>query len=279
MSFFCRFTEGLHVADSIKVRFTGKFRVPMPAHRRVTLAKGVRFWHDGFGNCKAEAELPKLLWGHNCRLIVSQAELDESLARFHVILLKHVQFASWEWVLVDFVWQFQTRTADVILAYQWLRLPGVRNLPTLLCGDKEISWRGTRLGLKFYRKAEGVLRVELRLAGEQLRKRIDTNAPLTFAALYKVFRAEVLKLSPVQLPEARKHSLAEIIASLPPKYQNEAILAYQQGRTARAVSGFKRDVSIARIKKVCWNLRQLLPAQSPPPPVHCEPRNRRKTRP
>jgi hypothetical protein len=119
------------------------------------------------------------------------------------------------------------------------------------------------------------LRVELRLAGGQLRQRIDDDAPLTFTELYQVFRDEVLKMESVQLPEARKHSTAEIIAALPTEFQNTAVLTYQQGRTARAVSGFKSDVSAARLKKVGWNLRELLPAQSPPPPVNCEPRKRR----
>ena len=267
------------MVDTVKVWFTGTPHDAMPAGRGVRLDGGVRFWHDGLGNCKTEAELPKLLWGHNGRLVASQAELDASVARLREILSQIVKFESWQLVFVDLVWQFQTRTADVILAHQWLRFPGVRNLPTLHCGGKEISWRGARLGLKFYRKAEGILRVELRLAGAQLRKRIDADAPLNFAGLYQVFRAEVLKLSSIQLPAARKHSTAEIIAALPVEFQNGAILTYQQGRTARAVSGFKRDVSAARLKKVGWNLAALLPAENPPPAVNCEPRNRRKNRP
>ena len=267
------------MVDTIKVKFTGTLRVSMPAHRRLTLADGVRFYHDGLGNCKAEAEWPKLLWGHNGRLVVNQTEIDAGGARLREILLAIVEFESWRLVVVDLVWQFQTLPADVILAHQWQRISGVRNLPTLHCGDKEISWRGSRLGLIFYRKAEGVLRVERRLAGEQLRQRIDDDAPLNFAELYQVFRAEILKLPPVQLPEVRKHSFAEIIAGLPVELQNGAILAYQQGRTARAVSGFKHDVSFARIKSVGWNLHELLPEDNPPPAVHCEPRRRRNSRP
>jgi hypothetical protein len=276
MSFFFRATEGRRMVDTVKVWFTGTLLASVPAHRRLTLADGVRFWHDGLGDCRAEAELPKLRWGHNGHLVSNQAEIDASAARLREILLQVVKFESWRLVVVDLVWQFKTRTADVILAHQWVRFPGVKNWPTLHRGDKEISWRGTRLGLKFYRKAEGVLRVELRLAGAQLRKRIDADAPLNFAGLYQVFRAEVLKLSSIQLPAARKHSTAEIIATLPAEFQNPAILAYQQGRTARAVSGFKRDVSLARIRKVRWNLHELLPADNPPPPVHCEPRKQRR---
>jgi len=267
------------MVDTIKVRFTGTPHAHVPARRRMQLADGVRFWHDGFGTIKAEAELPKLVWGHNGRLLANQVELDASVERFRSILSQQVEFSSWQLVLIDLVWQFEARTADIILAHQWRRFPGVRSLPTLFCGGKAISWRGARLGLKFYDKAKGILRVELRLAGEQLRKRIDDDAPLNFTELYRVFRAEVLKLSPIQLPEARKHSTAEIIATLPTELQNAAILAYQQRRTARAASGFKRDVCLARVKQVGWNLRELLPAECPPPPVNCEPRNRRKNRP
>jgi len=212
-----------------------------------------------------------LLWEHNGRLLANQADLDESVARFRAVLLNYVKFDSWQWVLTDLVWQFQTRPTDVILAHQWVRFPGVRNWPTMHKGVKQISWSGSRLGLKFYCKAESVLRVELRIAGEQLRKRINATASLDFAQLYQVFRADVLKLPPVQLPETKKHSMAEIIAGLPLVLQHDAILTYQQGRTVRAVSGFKHDVSIARIKKVGWNLHQLLPAAIPPP-VNCEPR-------
>ena len=262
--------------DTIKVRFTGKVDTQIPPHRRISLENGIRFNHDGLGNCKAEVELPKLLYGHNGRLIENRAELDDGGGRFRSILSRYVKFESWEFVLIDLVWQFQTRPADVILAYQWFRFPGVRSWPTMHKGDRQISWSGARLGLKLYRKAEGVLRVELRLAGKELRKRIDADAPLNFAELYRVFRAEVVKLSPIQLPETRKHSMAEIIVTIPTEFQNDVILTYQQGRTDRAVRGLKEDMSAARISKCGWNLRDLLPSEKPPPPVHCEPKCNQK---
>jgi len=276
MSFFFRTTTArLRMVDTLKVRTFGTPRTDVPTGRRVTLPNGVRLHYDGCGTIKAEAELPKLLWGHNGCLIANQRELDAGVSRFRDILAEQLDFTSWELVLLDLVWQFETRPADVILAHQWLRFPGVRAFPSLLCGGKEIAWRGSRLALKFYEKASGVLRVELRLAGKQLRKRIDGKAPLNFAELYQVFRAEVLKLATVRLPEARKHSLAEIVATVPAEFQNDPIITYQQGRTVRAVSRFKRDVSMARLKTVDWNLGELLPANHPPPPVNCEPRRRR----
>lgn len=264
------------MVDTVKVRFRGEVCGDIEPHRRLTLpgGEGVRFYYDRLGNCKAEAELPRLLWGHNGNLLANQKELDDSVTRFRSILSQWVKFASWEWVLIDLVWQFQTRPEDVILAYQWTRFPGVRSLPSLFYGGKQISWRGGRRGLKLYRKAKGVLRVELRLAGLQLRTRIDDNGLLDFAELYRVFRADVLKLSPVRLPEARKHSLAEIVAALPMELQNTAILRYQVGRSTRAVNGFKRDISDARLKRTDWNLRDLLPAERLPPVVNIEPEKR-----
>jgi hypothetical protein len=277
-TFYFRTPEGRCMVDTIKVWFTGTPHVDLEPRRQVTLRDCVRFYHDGLGNCKAEAELPKLLYGHNGHLLTSQADIEASVTRLREVLFQVVKFESWKLKVVDLVWQFQTRPADVILAYQWIRFPGVRSWPSLERGDKQIHWTGarSRWELKFYDKAKGILRVELRLAGEQLRKRIDDDAPLNFAELYQVFRAEILKLSLVQLPETRKHSLAEIIAALPKELQNAAILAYQQGRTARAASGFKLDVSHARIKKVGWNLRELLPPENPPPAVNVEPRKKRK---
>lgn len=202
------------------------------------------------------------------------------------ILSTVVEFSSWQWVLIDFVWQFQTRAADVILAHQWKYFPGVRSLPTLHNGGRQISWRGanSRRTLKFYDKARhlhagaGVLRVELRLAGAELRKHIDENAPLDFAELWRVYRSELAGLSPVELPEARKHGIPEAVASLPPEAQSKFLLAYQQERTAHAVSDFKRKLSAADLRKIPWNWRDQLPADSPPPPVNVEPRRRHRNK-
>ena len=244
------------------------------------LADGVRFHHDGFGNCKAEAELPKLLWGHNGRLPVNQGELDQSIRKLRSILSQKVKFESWQWVVIDLCWHFRARATDVILAHQGLRFIGVRSLPTLFNGGKAISWRGanSRRTLKFYDKArhlgtgENVLRVELRLAGAQLHQRIDENAPLNFAHLWSVYRGELVNLSPVELPEARRHDFAEIIAALKPEAQSEALLTYQQGRTPRAVNGFKRNVSVAHLRRIKWNWHEQLPVDGPSAAVNVEPR-------
>jgi hypothetical protein len=70
------------MVDTVKVKFTGRVLDHLPVRKQVVLSGVVRFWHDGEGNCKAEVELPKLLWGHNSYLLSNQAELDRSIAIF-----------------------------------------------------------------------------------------------------------------------------------------------------------------------------------------------------
>lgn len=221
------------MVDTVKVKFPGRLLFPLAARRQVKLPNGVRFWHDGEGNCKADVELPKLIWGHNGHLLADQAELDQSVALFHASLAEVVKFTSWQWVLVDLCWQFRARAADVIRAHQWTSLAGIRNLPSLIFGGKEISWRGakSRRALKMYDKnlqargeAGGVLRVELRLAGPKLREKINVDAGLKFGELYQIFRTEVVKLAPVTLPEPRKHSFADLAAGLPMEIRSDCQL-------------------------------------------------------
>ena len=272
-----------HMVDTIKVRFTGT-PSEVPARRWVTLPGGVRLWHDGEGNCKAEAELPKLLFGHNGRVLANQGELDNAISKFRATLSQVVKFNLCQLVLIDLCWQFHARATDLILAHLWLRFPGVKSLPTLFGGGKAISWRGanSRRCLKFYDKArqfcvgENVLRIELRLAGAELRKRIDESAPLNFLELWRLFRKELVQLAPVELPEPRKHDFAEVIAALPPEMQSAALLTYQQVRTPRAVSEFKRLISIARLRRIEWNWNDQLPPDCPPPSVNVEPRSLRR---
>src|SRR5664280_2765879 len=126
------------MVDTVKVAFTGRVQDHIPVRKQLVLPGGVRFWHDGEGNCKAEVELPKLLWGHNGHLLSNQAELDRSIAIFQETVASVVEFTTWQWVLVDLCWQFRARAADVIRAHQWLTFSGVRNLPSLICGGKQI---------------------------------------------------------------------------------------------------------------------------------------------
>ena len=256
------------MVDSVKVKFTGRLLVPVPPRRQLVL----------------QNELPKLLWGHNGHLLSNQADLDRSIAIFHETVASVVEFTTWQWVLVDLCWQFRARASDVIRAHQWLPFAGIRSLPSLICGGKEISWRGagSRRALKMYDKnprsrdeADGVLRVELRLGGAKLREKIDVDAGLDFDALYQIFRAEVVKLAPVTLPEPRKHTFAELAAGLPLEIRSQFLLDYRQGKTTRTARGFERNVSSACLRRIGWDCNDKLPVNHLPELVNTESNRRR----
>src|ERR1035437_10382477 len=184
---------------------------------------------------------------------------------------------------LDLCWQFRARAADVIRAHQWSTFAGIRNLPSLICGGKEISWWGakSRRALKMYDKnlrargeADGVLRVELRLAGPKLREKIDVSVGLNFGELYQIFRTEVVKLAPVTLPEPRKHSFADLAAGLPLEIRSQFLLGYRQGKTSRAVRGFERKIGSACLRRIGWNWSEKLPVGHPPELINVESKRR-----
>lgn len=270
---------GFPMVDTVKIEFNGIAKIDITPRKRRTLTNGARLWYDGIATFRAEAELPKLLWGHNGRLITSQGELDASLELLRSSLQKYVEFSSWQFVRVDLCWQFNTDAKAVILAHQWTCLPGIRKRPTVFDGGKQISWRGgrSRVVLKMYQKSSSstgesktVLRVELTLAGAGLRCRINPIVPLRFDALWKAFRDELIKLPAPRVPERRKHSFAEIIAALAPECRKMALLVYRAGRTAQSVSNFEKHVGMACLQQIVWNWETELPADHPPTAVHVD---------
>jgi hypothetical protein len=270
---------GFPMVDTVKIEFNGVAKIDIPPRKRLTLTNGARLWYDGIATFRAEAELPKLLWGHNGRLITNQEDLDASLELLRSSLQKYVEFSSWQFVRIDLCWQFNTDAKAVILAHQWTCLPGIRKRPTVFDGGKQISWRGgrSRVVLKMYQKSSSpigesktVLRVELTLAGAGLRCRINPSVPLRFDTLWKAFRGELIKLPAPRVPERRKHSFAEIIAALAPECQKMGLLIYQAGRTAQSVSNFEKQVGTACLQRIVWDWGTKLPSDHPPIAVHVD---------
>jgi len=269
------------MVDTARVWFTGSPRAALPANHWVwDYAKQVRVKFDGSQEFRAEAELPKLIFGHNGRICSSQRELNLAVDRFRSALGSVAEFDEWTWTRLDLVWQWKVeRASEIILAHQWLKFPGIRNDPSLLYGGKMITWCGakSRLMFKLYDKARsfgngaGVLRAELKLAGEQLRKRIDGNAALDFNELWGAFRLELLNFASVTVPEARRHTFAEVSASLTPEQQSRALSVYRLGRSERAIRLFQHQVSNATLKRIAWHWHNKL-RKRPRLPAQCEPK-------
>lgn len=267
------------MVDSVKIKIEGRPKQPLPSRHRVEHS-GVRIWYDGVGLFKFETELPLLLFGVKGKLIVTQQHLAQAEEKLRSIIASLVDVESSEWTLVDLVWQVHAPAKSIILAYQWYQFPGIRSLPAVFGGGQSISWGsfGSRLKVLLYDKSTqlkvgtDVLRAEIRLAGQQLRKRIDQSKRLDFQELYKVYRGLLIKLHPVEIPDGPKRNMAQIAAELSPIEQNVVISRYSHGRSIRTVQQFKKDMSKAQIKNIKWDWRTVFPADGPPPPVTVEPK-------
>jgi hypothetical protein len=162
------------------VAFAGRFRlrVPQQPGLMLNIAKGVKARVDVTGrHVKGiECSLPTVLFGHNGRVLSSQAEIDCALARLSEIAALVVDGPSLDALCpqrVDIAWNFDCPAQVVIRAHSHMRIPQVRKGPTRYDDDRGISWRGTRSAflLTMYDKcrkmrvAGSCLRVELRLRG------------------------------------------------------------------------------------------------------------------
>ncbi len=259
------------MTDSIEIRFQGEPTFDVPLRRRCQIGKHVRLWFYGDGEFRAAAELPKLLHGHNGRLIANQAELDLALAEFLSLLKAKVKFTAYTISRLDLCWQIAAEAKDVILALQWLKHPKTKRTPTIMPDGAQCVYGSDRSGwhLVLYRKAAGVLRMELRLRGRPLRQSVDGAAPLEFVKLWRVLQAALAPLTPIRLPEENRHSFARCTAKLPPEHRAAFLADYRQGRTPRQFSTFAAEVAEHAIGSSGFRLANLVGADGqPPPPCH-----------
>ena len=262
------------MVDTVEIRFTGTAKTEIPLGKQQTLEKGVRLWHKGEGNFRAAAELPKLLYGYNGRLIADQEELTEAWHRFLAILRTKVEFTTFGITRLHPVWQWRKQAQEVILAFQWSRHPSAKSLPSMLAGGKEVAWGSKNSGwqLVLYGKAADVLRAELRLHGRPLARLADVNQPPDFGKVWIVLQAALAPLTDVKLPEEKRHSFAGCVAKLPPEHQAAFVANYKQGRTPRAVSTFAQEVSNAALAGIGFRVADLVGENGqPPPPCHAQP--------
>lgn len=124
---------------------------------------GLRLESTGHSSItKIECELPKLLYGHNGRLIHNQAELSEAIRRIGA-LLRH--FTLWPAgsdgsshpidlgtvSRIDLVWQYNIPVTTIRNLLQNCRVEGIKKKPSIYEGNN-IVIPGTYLGIKAYDK-------------------------------------------------------------------------------------------------------------------------------
>ena len=205
--------------DTTKFELQAPLLVPGQCQIPFPLWKTVRCWVDPTKRylTRVECSLPKLVFGHNGRLIATQGELTGALGHLRAAVGKVADvpdIGDWVPSRCDLVWQLGGLNAgkviDVLSGFQF---PGIQKPAMHVAGQSSI-WRGghSRFVVSAYDKAkqlrvEGdVLRIETRLCGRVLRGRLGGRDWQNFADLYSVYREVVLSLP--EVPKANtEHSL------------------------------------------------------------------------
>ncbi len=227
------------------------------------------------------ASLPRLLFGHNGRLIQNQAQIDAALDLMRAKageLGSPPATADLRFVRADLVWQFSIDPAQVVLAHRNSRHPRIRSNP-IRYEDRSIVFAGRERRVSFYDKVlerfkhpGNVLRVEVQLRGQVLKDQLgdgDAVTHLDFNACYRVYREILLGFEPSPVPQVTK--IAHLLAIGEKEgWQSNGVTSFQlytAGESARTVRRLKRQMALLRpaIFQIHW--RELLPEGGPPPAV------------
>lgn len=232
----------------------------------------------------AEASLPRLLFGHNGRLIETQGQLDAALTKFGELLDPVVVVPSmreWQPWRLDLVWNFDHPARPLVLAHAALRVPRIRAGATLFAGGQGVSWcsEKKRLMVKLYDKSRkmrvrgSILRAEISLRGAQLYRRCRQQDWCNFNVLYGIYRGIMASLPPIQkLTEA--NNWQEALGPEPPEIR-QRVMARLSHKPARTFSRWQRRVEAAAAElPEDFSWENVLPPEGPPPAINVQPRLR-----
>jgi len=272
------------------VTFTGfwPLRQPLPSRRKLGLAPGVKCWVGASGEVleSVECSLPKLLFGHNGRVIESQSQIDRALAKLVEILSRIAcmpDVTEWRVSRVDMVWNYNLPALALITAHAALRVPGFGLGANLFNGGQTVSWRAWRsqLILTFYNKSKqmhvpgSVLRAEISLRGNQLNRRLNGQNWSDFSVLYGMYRGIMVRIPAIQSPGIAAN-LQEAIGCVPLAYRQQifAQVAHKPGRTRRRWR--QRSEAYAARLSGTFHWEKILPKDGPPKAVCVTPKVTRR---
>jgi hypothetical protein len=174
------------MVDTITIDANWPARNRLPVGKTFSIIHGVKVRTDRSGSSIlwVECSLPRLLFGHNGRLLENQGQLRDALDRLRIKLLEFVTVPpveQWKVSRLDIVWNFDLPASYLIRAHSTLMIPGVRNGATLWCGGAGVSWKAakSRFVIRMYDKTKKmhvsgqVLRVEISLRQNHLYQRLD----------------------------------------------------------------------------------------------------------
>ena len=268
--------------DTVTIRMLWPLNRPLPAGRKVRLHRGVKVWAGASGESleKAEFSLPTLLHGHNGFVLENQQQIDAALENGAAVLAQVSRVGSirdchaWR---TDIAWNFDLNAGPLILAHAGLRLPQIHRGGTLYDGGQGVSWRGarSRFVVRLYDKSRqmhvpgSVLRAEVSLQGEQLKRRLPGHDWRNFARLWEAFRAVLVTIPAIPRATVARN-WPEAVGKEPVEIRRRimARLAHKPSRTFRRYNKQVEAAAANLEQSFCW--ADLLANDVPPTPVHIQ---------
>jgi hypothetical protein len=268
--------------DTIKFEMSAPLKVPGQCPIPLPWGKYIRCWVDPTTRIltRVECSLPKLVYGHNGRLIVDQEELDRAMERLRKEVSKVAEVPDLdEWVpnRCDLVWQLGGMEAgkiiDVLAGFQFPRI----QKPPMHVAGQSVAWRGanSRFVVSAYDKARqlrvdgDVLRIEVRLCGHHLRERLGQRDWRSFADLYAVYRKVIMKLPTLPKASTEHSMLTALTLCSGPELAGRVVMVIT--RNKETIRKYRREISRAHARlpsKLVW--AEIFPEVTPPAPVSIE---------
>ena len=248
---------------------------------------------------KIECELPKLLYGHNGRLIRSQSDLDRALMRLDRVLyfLSH-PLADREAIgtdlptaykhhicRVDVVWQFDYPVQIIREVLSYAKHPRIHEQPDLY-GNGNFTFNGKNMRISIYDKvakrknvtvapstAQSVCRIEFQIRSKKYvaeRFNADTTMGLrsfTFDEAYQVYRDLLLAFSKLGSSSSTDSTtIASFLAAESARDPHivQRYVNHMQLHPTR-VSDLRKEIMCVKLQK--FDLNSLVPPHAPPPEV------------
>ena len=232
---------------------------------------GIRFFGNRDQIINVQASLPRLLFGHNGKLLRSQAEIAAAFRKLNRTLdkISHPPEGPRVFKRIDLVWHVPGHCAEFIAAHQKVRHPRVRKATCVYDGES-VTWRGSAFSLMIYDKSKKELgqpgefvRVEVQLRQHMLDEFLgELETELDFIKCYRYFRRLVLQLEPAA--SFRTSSLASLLAACQPCHRHRRRGA-QRLRCTRRVLAQPLFQSHQRLcVAALWRVRRIDPAGASP---------------
>lgn len=247
---------------------------------------------------RVEADLPKLLFGHNGRLITTQAQLDCAFARLRQALQTVCQLASphrgyhpgdlagdtaTHCTRIDLAWQFDLAPAFVFLALRNAKHTEIHKRKGEW-QDETLVFPGTKLRISIYDKKRkerarcehNVLRFEVQLHDDKIDRHfgVPKNGVLQRLLIdtaYAAYRNVFLGFGSDLVPDpARRGSIFDYVAWVVTKLQDDdpvGVYCLTKRMCPQRSRDFRKKVGLRVPRLVHFSWADILPEGHQPPAV------------